>query len=152
MQFGEDLESTAHRTAGGEYAWPREEALRAAEILARGTLRFSRGRGVARPRSRSLGHPSSTLRTSCRLSLGVRAASFRVMGRLRRALPRRVVFGDQSAAASRRSGPAHGCSRLLQPHLDVGAVVDVRANKPLQPTSGGHANGERGSMGTAARG
>jgi hypothetical protein len=34
MQFAQDLEASAHRSVGGEYAWPRSEALRAAEALA----------------------------------------------------------------------------------------------------------------------
>jgi hypothetical protein len=35
MQFAQDLETTARRSAGGEYAWRRSEALRAADALAR---------------------------------------------------------------------------------------------------------------------
>ena len=34
MQFAQDLEASAHRTLGGEYAWRRPEALRAASALA----------------------------------------------------------------------------------------------------------------------
>jgi hypothetical protein len=33
MQFPHDLEATARRTAGGDYAWPRGDALRAANVL-----------------------------------------------------------------------------------------------------------------------
>jgi hypothetical protein len=34
MQFAQDLDASAHRTAEGEYAWRRPEALRAARALA----------------------------------------------------------------------------------------------------------------------
>ena len=34
MQFSRDLETSAHRTATGEYAWRRPDALRAARALA----------------------------------------------------------------------------------------------------------------------
>jgi hypothetical protein len=34
VRFPQELETAAHRTAGGEYAWPREEALAAARCLA----------------------------------------------------------------------------------------------------------------------
>ena len=38
MQFAHDLEATAHRSANGEHAWPRAEALRAVRAIAEAGL------------------------------------------------------------------------------------------------------------------
>jgi len=76
VQFAEDLESSAHRTAGGEYAWRRAEALLAANALARasfailgGEVWLVRGREVWGTLPQRSGPPAVYHWTSERLRL-----------------------------------------------------------------------------------